>query len=95
MLPQPQPPELLSELPDTSFNMWKRHPITQLLFRYCEDVKRGMLAGHLDRWQTGNQMKDGGEDEARGAARILGEIVTLELAHIRQFYDVEAPQQRQ
>lgn len=81
----------MEALTNEQFATWKQHPVTKLLLQYCADSKRMVLYSHLERFEHDRELPNGGEVEARGAARILGEIATIDIRHIRDFYDVKDP----
>ena len=86
-------PQLLRELSPEQWNLWRHHPVTELLLtRYLPEFRRGLERQTLNGWMAG-MLSLANEQEARGYLLTAHMIENLSLDHLRVFYGVAPPQQ--
>ena len=76
------------DITEIDFNLWRRHPVTELLHRYLRDYHEMILKDTMARWEGGSlNLTD--EHERRWRAVVSREIADLEYEAIRTFYEGE------
>lgn len=84
-------PDLLNELSPEQFALWRRHPVTQLVFdRYMGDFRFTMERDTIDTWMAG-RLTLNLELEARGYLLTMHLLQGLSLPMLKTFYGVETP----
>jgi len=88
---QREVPPLLHELSPEQWNLWRHHPITELLLtRYLPDFRRGLERQTINGWMAG-LLSLANEQEARGYLLTAHMIENLSLEHLRVFYGMAPP----
>lgn len=79
----------MAELSTDQFNLWRRHPVTELVLdRYLADFSKTLERGVLEAWLMGNLSLQV-EQDARGHIHLIRHVQTMRLQALRAFYSVE------
>jgi len=76
------------EVAQDQYNMWKRHPVTELFRKFLRNYAAELERAHIGRWHSG-KMDDDMEAEQRGRVAACMEMAELEFDHIVNFYNIE------
>ena len=77
--------QLLKELEESDFQSWKRHPISQLLFKFMADRAEDWMETAINKWQAGT-MTLAEDHEFRHKIMMCQELNNLRLDDIKNFY---------
>jgi len=79
--------EILKDLTEQEYQLWKRHPISQLMFQFLRDKAVDYREGAFGRWEAGiANLNDKSMDEARVRMIFCNEMNALTLSDIKTFY---------
>lgn len=91
---QTTPPHLLRELTPEQWALWKRHPVTALVFdQYLPHFRELLWAELLGQWLHDNLTLNT-EQLKRGMVLMAGQMENLTLGHVRQSFGLEAEVKR-
>lgn len=75
-------------LTESDFQVWKHHPVSKVYLKYLADYRTMLLRDLLERWEAGALTLET-EKEIRGRTLTLAELVDLQFASIKKFYQTE------
>ena len=76
---------VLEELTEQEYQAWKRHPVSELLFKFLADKSADYRQGFMDRWEA-DSIDPKEEAEFKHRIRICEELAVLKLSDIKTFY---------
>lgn len=82
-------PQLLAEITDQQFALWRHHPVSAVVLQYLDDLSAAIAKDMLARWQTG-ALSLVHEQEVRGRMVAYAELASIDAARLREFYGVAA-----
>lgn len=77
--------ELLKELTEAEYQLWKRQPISQILFAFLKERSDDWMEGAMDRWLVG-KMELALDQEFRHKIQTCRELIDLKVDDIKTFY---------
>lgn len=79
--------EILKELTETDYQLWKRHPISKILFQFLEDQGANLTEVAMDNWLNGT-MQLALDQELRHKIQFCKELIDLRVDDIKGFYQL-------
>lgn len=80
--------EEISGLSEADFQVWKHHPVSKLYLKYLADYRSMLLKELIERWEAGALTLET-EKEIRGRTMTLADLVELQFASVKKFYQTE------
>lgn len=79
--------ETLKELSEADYQLWKRHPISKILFQFLEDRGSNWTEVAMAQWLNGS-MQLAQDQEFRHKIQMCKELIDLRVDDIKGFYQL-------